>query len=92
MKLKCNDGKTRRFLVCRNQTYNDAYGGVITTSKLLEAECVECGKTFGCHDTYILKPKFLAHACAVEHGVEPTVESVGTSPAVANQSEGESPA
>jgi hypothetical protein len=75
MKLKCSDGKVRRFLVCRPNLHKTEYGDVLDLGGLLEAECVECHEKFGCHDTYILKPKFLAHVCAVEHGLHPTSET-----------------
>jgi len=59
MKLKCNDGKVRRFRVAigdgqylSNGQRADGYH---------EAACLECGELFGCHDTHILKPEFKNH-------------------------------
>lgn len=70
MKIKCSDGKTRNFRICRNQTIVSASDGkIITLVKLLEAECAECGEQFGCHDTYILKPYFRAHICQKQKDV-----------------------
>jgi hypothetical protein len=77
MKLKCTDGKVRKFLICRPRTITTAYGEVVDIGGLLEAECVECNEKFGCHDTYILKPKFLSHVCAVEQNMHPTELSLG---------------
>jgi len=73
MKLKCSDGKVRRFLVCRPNLHKTEHGEVLDLGGLLEAECAECHQEFGCHDTYILKPKFLAHVCAAQQGVQRTV-------------------
>lgn len=48
MRLKCNDGKVREFVLPWINNLNQEQ----------EAQCLECGKYFGIHDTNILKPKF----------------------------------
>ncbi len=61
MKLKCNDGFTRNFSIARvdgEQMPDGSRHGGFT-----EASCEECGVTFGCHDTSILKPRFKNHVC-----------------------------
>lgn len=55
MKLKCNDGKVRRFRV---SDFGD--GSIISK---LESKCLECGEVFGFHDTKILKPRWKKHIC-----------------------------
>lgn len=57
MKIKCNDGKVRRFQICK-QNY--------ATFRYEEAICLECGKEFGVHDTKILKPMFKEHVCKTD--------------------------
>jgi hypothetical protein len=55
MKLKCNDGLVREFVV--------AHVGFDGPHEYVEAYCRECGEGFGIHDTHILKPKFKEHSC-----------------------------
>jgi len=74
MKLKCRDGKVRRFQVCRPAIFVDAYGNLYTCSWDDEAKCLECGECFGRHDLAIIKSDFLAHVCAAQQGVQRTVE------------------
>lgn len=57
MKLKCNDGKVRRFSIAEYQAGHGSYS---------ESRCLECGETFGIHDTKVLKPQWKEHVC--EHG------------------------
>lgn len=54
MKIKCGDGKVRRFRVSEIGKF---------TGFPTEARCLECGEGFGTHDTYILKPLFKKHIC-----------------------------
>lgn len=61
MKLKCNDGIVRKFSVA--YTDGDYLTGGRRANGSSDAYCVECGNSFGCHDTYILKPKFKNHVC-----------------------------
>lgn len=56
MKLKCIDGKVRRFIIPKES--NGAH--------MSEARCKECGEEFGVHDTFILKPIFKKHICKKE--------------------------
>jgi len=60
MKLKCVDGKVRDFYL---PGYSDISGWY-------EAECSRCGKKFGVHDTYILKPLFKSHTCGKKERLE----------------------
>jgi hypothetical protein len=57
MKLKCNDGITRTFQL----PWKDSLGDY------QDAFCEECGKSFGVHDTKILKPMFKEHTCIQEN-------------------------
>ena len=61
MKIKCNDGKVRRFEVaaCDGEVLPD--GSRMRGYR--EARCLECGMEFGVHDTKILKPLFKKHVC-----------------------------
>nr|BAP25605.1 hypothetical protein [Clostridium botulinum] len=53
MKLRCNDGIVRAFTLPWTNNLNQEQ----------EAQCLECGKYFGIHDTEILKPLFKEHTC-----------------------------
>jgi len=55
MKIKCNDGIVREFTVCIQAK---DWFSTISTSK-----CKNCGKEFGIHDTWILKPIWRKHIC-----------------------------
>ena|GEM_PF-4920670 len=57
MKLKCNDGKVREFILPKINQITGFYD---------EAYCNECDKEFGTHDTYLLKPLFLKHICKIK--------------------------
>lgn len=59
MKIRCIDGKVRRFKVADNALHQ-MYGNAD------EAKCLECGFQFGCHDTKILKPEFRKHICKIQ--------------------------
>jgi len=59
MKLKCVDGIVRRFSICEKI---GGYDGTVH-HETTEAYCVECWKSFGRHDTKILKPLFKKHTC-----------------------------
>lgn len=61
MKLKCDDNKVRRFraATCDGQFLPDG----TREDGFHDAICLECGETFGCHDTKILKPEFRKHIC-----------------------------
>lgn len=54
MKIKCNDGIVRVFIISKLDNITD---------KLMESYCLNCGKEFGVHDTKILKPEFKNHIC-----------------------------
>ena len=66
MKLKCDDGKVRRFgiALCDGDYESDGtrFGGVSGR----EARCMECGYPFGFHDTKIIKHLFKKHVCKPE--------------------------
>ena len=53
MRLRCIDGKVRRFKVA----------ALHATGFFVEARCLECGYEFGVHDTKRLKPRFRQHIC-----------------------------
>ena len=55
MKLKCNDGKVRTFVISHPHFWIGWE----------EAYCSECGETFNVHDTKILKPMFKSHLCKI---------------------------
>ena len=61
MKLKCNDGKVRRFYPSHTDGQRMPSG--YRASGSAEAECEECHEKFGVHDLKILKPVFKAHVC-----------------------------
>lgn len=64
MKLKCIDGKTRRFEVAHGD--GDFMPDGTRHNGYSPAYCLECSKDFGCHDTTILKPRFKKHICETE--------------------------
>jgi len=54
MKLRCADGKVRKFRVSKFDPYSGNW---------LHARCLECFYDFDVHDLKILKPKFKNHTC-----------------------------
>jgi hypothetical protein len=58
MKIKCDDGKVRRFTIPVN-----AYTKENSYPHAIESKCLECGKEFGVHDTKLLKPEWKKHIC-----------------------------
>ena len=56
MKIKCNDGVVREFSIAEPRIVP---GGWINNDSL----CLTCKKSFGVHDTKILKPLWKAHVC-----------------------------
>jgi hypothetical protein len=56
MRLRCADGVVRRFSISRATEH-------VTFHSFEEAECEECGHSFGVHDTAVLRPMFKAHVC-----------------------------
>ena len=78
MRLKCDDGITRRFSIAHID--GDYLPGGTRQNGGVEAFCEECGYPFGYHDTHILKPQFRDHICkreVVEKGGEIHEHSVG---------------
>jgi len=61
MKLKCDDGKVRRFQVTKCD--GDYLSDGTRQNGDIESACLECGEEFGFHDTKILKPWFKSHVC-----------------------------
>lgn len=64
MKLKCVDGKVRRFSVTKQVDFYFTSGGM--GMNYTEAACEECGKLFGVHDLRVLKPVFKQHTCPLQ--------------------------
>ncbi len=60
MKVKCDDGVTREFSICRP---TDQFAREATDST-----CAGCGYNFGVHDTRWLKPHWKAHVCLNDSG------------------------
>jgi len=58
MRLRCDDGKVRRFRPCGVNAW-DCWSPT-------EAKCMECGQQFGCHDLNVLKPMLRQHICKPE--------------------------
>ena len=67
MKIKCNDGIVRRFSPSRCD--GDFLKDGTRQSGYSESRCLECGESFGIHDTKILKSKWKEHSCK-EEGVK----------------------
>jgi hypothetical protein len=80
MKLKCNDGVIRAFKVAEEIYVKDKDGVRIYTGKYSDALCMNCGKTFGIHDTSVLKPIFKRHRCSnperYRESMKPTPEQI----------------
>ena len=62
MKLRCVDGKIRRFMVAKNDG-DKAEDGQTRIAGSREAKCLECGESFGTYDTAILRQRFRQHTC-----------------------------
>ena len=60
MKLRCDDGKVRRF---KSSRCDGEWRHNVRVQHSEEAECLECGELFGVHDLHILKPMFRVHVC-----------------------------
>ena len=54
MRLKCEDGKTRKFKISGINEITGRYTPIF---------CMECGYDFGVHDTNIVKPDLKNHVC-----------------------------
>jgi len=57
MKIKCIDGKVRRFRIAKSK-YETEIG-----INAQESKCLECGEEFGVSDTKVLKPIWKKHTC-----------------------------
>jgi hypothetical protein len=62
MKLRCVDGKIRRFMVAKNDG-DKAEDGQTRIAGSREARCLECGESFGIYETKMLRPRFKEHTC-----------------------------
>lgn len=57
MKIKCNDGKIRKFVISK---YSKVF------CDYTESYCSICTYSFGVHDTSVLKPIWKEHICKEE--------------------------
>jgi len=62
MKLRCVDGKIRRFIAAKNDG-DRLEDGQTRIAGSREARCLECGESFGIYDTAFVRPRFREHTC-----------------------------
>jgi hypothetical protein len=66
MKYKCYDGVTREFSPAYNEGDKRRDGTRADFSS--ESRCLECGETFGVHDTAFVKQYWKYHKCELKAG------------------------
>ena len=64
MKVRCLDGKIRRFMVAKNEG-DRLEDGQTRMAGSREARCLECGESFGNNHTKILRLRFREHMCSM---------------------------
>ncbi len=62
MKLKCDDGVTRRF--------NPSEPSSRAFQLYTEVSCAECGEEFGVHNINVVKDRLRAHRCTKRRTIE----------------------